>query len=142
MNSGLGRAGAGNGWGVELSGLDAYDPAGNRIGRIGGVYLNRGTGEPEWAVVHTGLLGLRENYLPLAGARPVGDGVQVGVGKGVVRGAPRVDGPLTDTAPLCAHYGLPPGAVPVPAPRTPSDVPRRRYVVAPDLTVTAVRPTA
>jgi hypothetical protein len=123
---------------MNLSGLDAYDPEGARIGRVGSVYLNRGSGEPEWVTVHTGLLGRRERYLPLAGALPVERGLRVGMRKDVVKGAPRADGPLTDLGPLCAYYGLPPGPLPVAAARTPEppDMPRRRYVVAPDHTVT------
>ena len=38
----------------------------NTIGRVVDIYLDNETGRPEWAVVRTGLLGLRSSFVPLS----------------------------------------------------------------------------
>ena len=45
----------------------------NKIGEVVDIYLDNETGRPEWAVVRTGLFGLRSSFVPLAEAREVGD---------------------------------------------------------------------
>jgi sporulation protein YlmC with PRC-barrel domain len=40
------------------------DRDGNRIGEITDLYLDNETGRPEWAVVRTGLFGLRSTFCP------------------------------------------------------------------------------
>ncbi|NED87350.1 PRC-barrel domain containing protein, partial [Streptomyces sp. SID11233] len=52
----------------ELDGLDVYADDGEKIGGVDEVYLDDRTGRPEWVTVRTGLLGLREHFVPLAGA--------------------------------------------------------------------------
>src|SRR5215211_5091587 len=45
----------------------------NKIGEVVDIYLDNETDRPEWAVVRTGLFGLRSSFVPLAEAREVGD---------------------------------------------------------------------
>ena len=55
------------------SGRVMIDRDGNRLGEITDIYLDRETDRPEWAVVHTGLFGLRSSFVPLAEATETGD---------------------------------------------------------------------
>ena len=86
------------------------DRAGQRIGEITDIYLDNETGRPEWAVVRTGLFGLRSTFAPLAEATDVGDQVQVRHDRTQVKDAPNIepDGQLSaaEEAELYRHYGL------------------------------------
>ncbi|HTE68463.1 MAG TPA: PRC-barrel domain-containing protein, partial [Actinomycetes bacterium] len=42
------------------------DRDGNRLGEITDIYLDRETERPEWAVVRTGLFGMRSTFVPMA----------------------------------------------------------------------------
>ncbi|HEU4896714.1 MAG TPA: PRC and DUF2382 domain-containing protein [Actinomycetota bacterium] len=94
------------GWqGATLVGSD-----GDKIGTIDSIYLDDQTGEPEWALVNTGLFGTKSSFVPLAQASGSGDQVQVPYDKQLVKDAPRVD---TDQhlseaqeQELWRHYGL------------------------------------
>jgi uncharacterized protein (TIGR02271 family) len=83
---------------------------GDKIGKIDEIYLDEETGRPEWALVNTGLLGMKSNFVPLTGANPVGEEVQVAYTKDQVKEAPGVDpdGQLSqqEEAALYGHYGL------------------------------------
>ena len=96
----------------EVLGATAYTTDGDRIGRIGQLYLDDATEQPEWITVSTGLFGTKESFVPLADAQVDGDRVLVPYSKEQVRGAPRVDaeeGHLSEheEAELYRHYGLP-----------------------------------
>ena len=82
----------------------------NKIGEVVDLYLDNETDRPEWAVVRTGLLGLRSSFVPLAGAREVGDELQVPHHRSQVKQAPSIepDGQLSaaEEAELYRHYGL------------------------------------
>ena len=67
------------------------DRNGEKIGKIDELYLDHQTDKPEWASVHTGLLGTKRSFVPLAGATPKGEDVQVPVSKEQVKGAPGVE---------------------------------------------------
>ena len=86
------------------------DRDGNRLGEITDIYLDRETDRPEWAVVRTGLFGLRSSFVPLAEASEVGDQIQVPHERGLVKDAPNIeaDGQLSEAeeAELYRHYGL------------------------------------
>jgi hypothetical protein len=64
------------------------DRDGNRLGEITDIYLDRETERPEWAVVRTGLFGLRSSFVPLAEASQVNDQIQVPHERGLVKDAP------------------------------------------------------
>jgi uncharacterized protein (TIGR02271 family) len=67
------------------------DGNGEKIGKIDELYVDHQTDKPEWASVHTGLLGTKRSFVPLAGATPKGEDVQVPVSKDQVKGAPSVE---------------------------------------------------
>ena len=82
----------------------------NKIGEVVDIYLDSETDRPEWAVVRTGLFGMRSTFVPLAEAREVGDELQVPHQKSQVKQAPNIepDGRLSaaEEAELYRHYGL------------------------------------
>jgi PRC-barrel domain/Domain of unknown function (DUF2382) len=86
------------------------DRDGNRLGEITDIYLDRETDRPEWAVVRTGLFGLRSSFVPLAEATETGDQIQVPHQRMLVKDAPNIeaDGQLSEAeeAELYRHYGL------------------------------------
>ncbi|MFF5232927.1 PRC and DUF2382 domain-containing protein [Dactylosporangium sp. NPDC000521] len=74
-----------------LRGHDLYDRDGDKVGTIGQIYVDR-SGRPAWASVHTGLFGMNESLVPLAGAGQHGDGdLRVGYEKARIKDAPNVD---------------------------------------------------
>ncbi len=84
---------------------------GEKIGKIGDIYEDPETGKPEWATVTTGLFGTKSQFVPLAGAEPVGEDVRAKVTKDQVKDAPGVDpdGELSEKEErrLFEHYGVP-----------------------------------
>ena len=44
---------------------------GEKLGRIKEIYEDNQTGRPEWALVSSGLFGMRSHFIPLAGAEPL-----------------------------------------------------------------------
>ena len=86
------------------------DRDGNRLGEITDIYLDRETDRPEWAVVRTGLFGLRSSFVPLAEANEVDGQIQLPHARGLVKDAPNIeaDGQLSEAeeAELYRHYGL------------------------------------
>lgn len=99
---------------IELArgwiGRDMVDRDHNSIGKVVDIYLDNQTGQPEWAVVRTGLLGMRSSFVPLAEATEVDDQVQVPHPRTQVKEAPSIepDGQLSaaEEAQLYRHYGL------------------------------------
>ncbi|MHA6802240.1 PRC-barrel domain-containing protein [Salinifilum ghardaiensis] len=95
----------------DLIGVAVFDRAGNRLGRVANVYVDDETLRPEWITVRSGVLGLRETFVPLDGATTAEDRLDVPFTRGDVRNAPRVtaaSGHLSDAdgRDLFAHYGL------------------------------------
>jgi hypothetical protein len=82
----------------------------SKIGEVVDIYLDNETDRPEWAVVRTGLFGLRSTFVPLAEATEIGDELQVPHQKSQVKQAPNIepDGQLSaaEEAELYRHYGL------------------------------------
>jgi uncharacterized protein (TIGR02271 family) len=93
-----------------IVGSHAVDNDGDKLGKIGNVYLDDRTGEPAWATVNTGLFGTKESFVPLADARMEGDTLVVPYDKAQVKDAPKVDddGHIGDDeqAELYRYYGL------------------------------------
>jgi hypothetical protein len=46
-------------------GRTLVDRDGNPVGSINAIYLDDRTGQPEWALVNTGLFGTRYSFVPL-----------------------------------------------------------------------------
>jgi sporulation protein YlmC with PRC-barrel domain len=91
-------------------GRSMIDSDGKRLGEITDIYLDRETDRPEWAVVRTGLFGLRSSFVPLAQAREVEHDIQVPHPRTLVKDAPNIEaeGQLSEAeeAERYRHYGL------------------------------------
>jgi uncharacterized protein (TIGR02271 family) len=91
-------------------GQQAHGRDGEKLGTIADIYLDRDTGEPEWAAIKTGLFGTKVSFAPLAEATHSGDGVQLPYTKDQLKDAPdaEADGELSqeEEAALYRHYGL------------------------------------
>ena len=95
-------------------GATMVDRDGDKIGTIESIYVDDQTGEPEWALVNTGLFGAKSTFVPIAQASGRGDQVQVPYAKQLVKDAPNMDpdGHLSEAEEqqLWRHYGLDYGA--------------------------------
>ncbi|MEU3184125.1 PRC and DUF2382 domain-containing protein [Streptomyces sp. NPDC006923] len=94
----------------ELNGLAVYDRDGEKIGNVGHVYVDDRTSRPEWVTVKTGLFGMKESLVPLAGARRLGEDLHVPYTKETVKDAPRLDADEhlepSQEKQLYQHYGI------------------------------------
>jgi uncharacterized protein (TIGR02271 family) len=92
-------------------GRDVLGSDGEKIGAVKEIYEDGQTGKPEWALVSSGLFGMRSHFVPLAGASPAGEDVRVNATKDQVADAPSIegDGELSeaDERMLFEHYGVP-----------------------------------
>jgi sporulation protein YlmC with PRC-barrel domain len=91
-------------------GKKMVDADGDKVGTIEEVYLDRQTGEPEWAAVKTGLFGTKLSFVPIRDAQMTDDGeIRVPFQKEQIKDAPRVeaDGMLSaeEERRLYEHYG-------------------------------------
>jgi uncharacterized protein (TIGR02271 family) len=96
---------------TTLIGSNAVDNDGDKLGKIGQVYLDDETGRPEWATVNTGLFGTHETFVPLSEASVSGGTLRVPYEKARVKDAPRVaaeQGHLSpdEEAELYRYYGI------------------------------------
>lgn len=93
-----------------LEGRTLLDRDGDKIGKIDELYEDQQTGQPEWALVSTGLFGTRKSFVPLRDAQTEGDDVRVPIEKAQVKDAPTVeaDGALSEAEErqLFTHYGV------------------------------------
>jgi uncharacterized protein (TIGR02271 family) len=95
---------------AEMRGMTLIDRDGQRIGKIEDLYVDDEDGQLEWALVHTGLFGVKKSFVPLRGATRQDGDVQVPVTKEQVKDAPRigVDSELSgeEEGRLYEHYGF------------------------------------
>ncbi|WP_030018318.1 PRC and DUF2382 domain-containing protein [Streptomyces monomycini] len=101
----------------DMAGKNVVDPEGNKVGSVQQIYRDDATDAPEWITVRTGLFGMKETFVPLAGCRRVGDELQVPYTKEQIKDAPRIDadGHLepAEEERLYRHYGMSrPGTAP------------------------------
>jgi uncharacterized protein (TIGR02271 family) len=93
-----------------LTGATVVDASGGKIGKVGQVYVDDRTGQPDWVTVKTGLFGTNESFVPLAAARLERGRLVVGVTKDQVSGAPQADadGHISerDEVEIYRYYGL------------------------------------
>ena len=91
-------------------GRTLLDRDSGRIGTIDAIYLDDRTGQPEWALVNTGLFGTKSSFVPLAQATQTDQDVRVPYDKQLVKDAPRVDPDQhlseAEERQLWQHYGL------------------------------------
>src|SRR5215203_1271398 len=96
----------------ELIGSQLVDSSDAKVGKVGQIYLDDQTGQPEWATVNTGLFGSSESFVPLAKADVRGDKICVPYTKDQIKDAPNVSsgdaGHLdqSEERNLYQHYGL------------------------------------
>jgi uncharacterized protein (TIGR02271 family) len=76
---------------AEAIGKTVYSSEGDKIGKVGQVFLDDQTGAPEFLTVNTGLFGKSESFVPVDGASIKDGDVTVPFGKDKVKDAPRVD---------------------------------------------------
>ena len=74
----------------SLTGGNAVDSEGSKIGSVGQIYLDDRSGQPEWVTVKTGLFGTSETFIPLRDAEVSGQDLKVPYSKDKVKDAPRV----------------------------------------------------
>src|SRR4051795_13492180 len=90
-------------------GQTAFDNDGDKIGTIEDIYLDRQSGDPEWATVKTGLFGSKVHFVPIGDASATEDGVRLPYAKDQVKDAPNLDadGQLSEDEErsLYDHYG-------------------------------------
>jgi uncharacterized protein (TIGR02271 family) len=95
---------------LSWRGQDLHDASGSKIGRIEEIYLDADTDQPEWALVHTGLFGTKQTFVPIREASASGDNATVPYETDLIKSAPKVDadGRLSqqEEAELYRHYGL------------------------------------
>jgi uncharacterized protein (TIGR02271 family) len=75
----------------EVIGATAYGDDGEKIGKVGQLFLDDQTGQPEFVTVNTGLFGTSESFVPVADATFNGDRLVVPFSKDKVKDAPNVD---------------------------------------------------
>jgi uncharacterized protein (TIGR02271 family) len=74
----------------RVEGSTAYDTSGDKVGKVGQLYLDDETGQPEWVTVSTGFFGSAETFVPLEGASLDGGNLRLGFDKDRIKNAPRV----------------------------------------------------
>jgi uncharacterized protein (TIGR02271 family) len=95
---------------LQKRGQEVHDRDGDKIGKLEEIYLDAETGQPEWALVNTGLFGTKSSFVPLRDATDDGGTLRVPYEKTQVKDAPSLDpdGELSQPqeAELYRHYGL------------------------------------
>ena len=75
----------------EVIGTTAYSTDGEKIGKVGQLFLDDETGRPEFVTVNTGLFGNHETFIPVSDAEFSGDRLTLPFSKDKVKEAPNVD---------------------------------------------------
>jgi uncharacterized protein (TIGR02271 family) len=75
----------------EVIGSTAYGQDGEKIGKVGQLFLDDQTGQPEFVTINTGFFGSSESFVPVADATFDGDRLVVPFDKDKVKDAPNVD---------------------------------------------------
>ncbi len=95
----------------DFRGRTVLDSQGQKIGKIDELYYDEQGGQPEWALVNTGLFGTKKTFVPIRGAKPTGEDVQVSITNEQVKDAPRIDADQElseeEERRLFQHYGVP-----------------------------------
>jgi uncharacterized protein (TIGR02271 family) len=75
----------------EVIGTTAYSADGDKLGKVGQLFLDDQTGRPEFVTVNTGLFGTKETFIPVSDATFNGDRLTLPYAKEKVKDAPNVD---------------------------------------------------
>lgn len=83
---------------------------GSTLGSVEQVFLSEGSGDPAFVTVRTGLFGLSESFVPLAGATIDGSRIRVAFDKSIIKNGPRIEsdrGAITtdEESELYRYYG-------------------------------------
>src|SRR4051794_31013376 len=93
---------------LSWRGRTVRDPSGDKVGRVGALYLDEATDRPAYAGVETGLFGRRESVVPLEALDEDGDDLVVGYPAAHVRDAPSIDADAAldddEAQRLATHY--------------------------------------
>jgi sporulation protein YlmC with PRC-barrel domain len=76
---------------IAGGGGEVRTSSGEKVGKVGQVYLDDETGQPSWVTVKTGLFGTQESFVPLSSADLVGEDIVVPYDQETIKGAPRMD---------------------------------------------------
>ena len=76
---------------LQMRGQDIYDRDGDKLGKLEEIYLDAETGQPEWALVNTGMFGTKSSFVPLRDATDDGGNLRVPCEKSQVKDAPSMD---------------------------------------------------
>jgi len=94
----------------RMEGLDVVDVDGDKIGTVDEIYVDDDSGGPEFALVKSGLFGMKRRFVPLQGASQEGDELRVAYSKDQFGDAPSLDPDAqlseAEEAELYRHYGL------------------------------------
>lgn len=95
---------------MEWRGCEVIDRDGDKVGKLDEIYLDRETGQPEWAIVNTGLFGRKSSFVPIKKAMREGDMIRVAYQSDQIKDAPSVDpdGEVSqdEERQIYEHYGL------------------------------------
>ena len=96
---------------TTVIGSNAVDNDGDKLGKVGQVYLDDQTGSPGGATISTGLFGTSETFVPLTDATVADGTLRVPYEKAKVKDAPRVDADQGHLSPaeeeeLYRYYGV------------------------------------
>jgi uncharacterized protein (TIGR02271 family) len=95
---------------AQLRGADVIDASGDKVGTVEEIYLDQESGQPEWALVKTGLFGSKSTFVPLSGARPEDDVLRVRYEKDQIKDAPKIEPDQelsqSEERELYQHYGM------------------------------------
>ncbi|MDQ6822197.1 MAG: PRC and DUF2382 domain-containing protein [Actinomycetota bacterium] len=95
----------------DFRGRTVVDSRGEKIGKVDELFYDEQGGQPEWALVNTGLFGTKKTFVPIRGASPTGEDLQVPITKEQVKEAPRIDADQElseqEERQLFEHYGIP-----------------------------------
>jgi uncharacterized protein (TIGR02271 family) len=91
-------------------GRTLVDRDGTPVGSINAIYLDDRTGQPEWALVNTGLFGTKSSFVPITQATQTDENVRVPYDKQLIKDAPRIDADQhlseAEERQLWRHYGF------------------------------------
>jgi uncharacterized protein YrrD len=93
-----------------LVGRSLLGTDGEKIGRINAIYVDAGTGEPEWVAVSTGGLFGKVTFAPVSQVTREGEDAVVAYEKKHVKNAPKAqtEGAMSpvEEERLCGYYGI------------------------------------
>ena len=95
----------------DVVGSTLYDSDGDKVGKVGQLFLDDTTGQPEFVTVGTGFFGTSESFVPVENATFENGDLRVPFSKDQIKDAPHVDvdgGHLSETEEqqLFEHYSM------------------------------------